>query len=169
MNWFARFLAVACFLGLAGGPLLAGDTKDSTKKKKPKKQGSGELNIPIPVGHGAQGVHIPYYDEKGKLQMIFTIVSATRADETHLQMDAVNIETYNADGSREMSVDAKASVLDLNTKVVTSNEPATIRRSDFEITGETMQFNTKTHDGSMSGNIKMRVYNNPSSEAAAHE
>ena len=178
MKQFARLLTVFLVLGAMGCPLIASEKtgKDQDKSqakgkdKSKDKKGSGELNIPIPVGHDAQGVRIPYYDEKGKLQMFFSIIAATRVDEIHLQMKAVNIDTYNPDGSQEMSVEAKSSVLDLNTRIVTSNEPATIRRSDFEITGDTMQFNTKTREGNMSGNVRMLIYQSlDSSEGAGRE
>jgi len=176
MKRFASLFSVLLLMGALGSPLFASDKKDKSQDKtqtkgkdKSKKAGSGELNIPIPTGHGAQGVRIPYYDEKGKLQMFFAISEATRVDDGHLQMHAVSIETYNPDGTQEMSVEAKTSILDLSTRIVTSNEPATIRRSDFEITGDTMQFNTKTREGNMSGNVRMLIYNTPESEDASHE
>ena len=175
MKQLAKCLVILVCLCLAG-PLTASEKKgkDSEKgkdkpKAKDKKGASTELNIPIPIGHDAQGVHLPYYDEKGKLQMVFFIASATRVDDIHLQMQAVNIETYNQDGSREMSIDVKGSVLDLNTRIVTSNESATIRRTDFEITGDTMQFNTKSREGNMSGKVRMLIYNTPSPESTTHE
>lgn len=173
MNWFAKSLVPALVLSLGSIPVWGGDKARETEKGKDKgkgkKSGSSELNIPIPIGHGAQGVQIPYYDEKGKLQMTFSITSATRLDDIHLKMESVKIETYTPEGVLDMSVETKSSVLDLNTKIVTSNEPATIRRSDFEITGDAMQFNTKTRDGNMSGNIRMLIYNTPGSEASTRE
>jgi len=178
MKRFASLITTVLLLGALGAPLIASEKKDKDQdktqakgkeKSKDKKAASGALNIPIPTGHGAQGVHIPYYDEKGKLQMFFSIVEATRVDDIHLQMQAVNIETYNPDGSQEMSVEAHSSVLDLNTRIVTSNEPATIRRSDFEITGDTMQFNTKTREGNMSGNVRMLIYSTLDSEDTSRE
>jgi hypothetical protein len=179
MNWFAKPLVPVLLLAFAASPLLGAekgknapkgkDKGKASKEEKAKKAGAGELNIPIPIGHGAEGVHIPYYDEKGRLQMSFSIASATRVDEIHLKMESVQIETYNPDGSPDMAVETKTSDLDLNTKIVTSNEPATIRRSDFEITGEKMEFNTKTRDGKMSGKIRMLIYNTPASENSTRE
>jgi len=177
MKRFARLFTLFLLLGVITTPLLASDkkAKDQDKSqskgrdKSKDKKGSGELNVPIPINHNAEGVRIPYYDEKGKLQMFFSIVEAKRVDEIHLEMKAVNIDTYNPDGSQEMSVEAKSSILDLNTRIVTSNEPATIRRSDFEITGDTMQFNTKTREGNMSGNVRMLIYQSLDSEDASRE
>src|SRR5438445_8569456 len=117
MKRFASQLIILLLLGAFAFPLAASEKKDKRqdKKDRDKQPVSTELNVPIPVGRGAEGVHIPYYDEKGKLQMDFSITSATRVDLGHLNMTTVNIETYNPDGSREMSIQAKSSVLDLNT------------------------------------------------------
>lgn len=175
MKRFVRSLGVLFLLGAIGSfPLFASDSKakdqDKTKGKgrgKDKKAGSGELNVPIPLPTGlvAKGVNIPCKDEKGKLQMFFSMQAVKRLDQGHLEMQSVTIETYNPDGSREMSVEAKTSILDLSTRIVTSKERATIRRSDFEITGDEMQFNTKTRDGNMSGNVRMLIYNTSSTES----
>ena len=34
-----------------------------------------------------------------------------------------------------------------------------IKRADFEIAGDTMQFNTLTHQGTMTGNVRMTIFN----------
>lgn len=137
----------------------------SAKTKKDKKKASAQgtpaprLNMPIPPGHEAKGIKVPYYDDKGKLQMLFVIGSAVRLDETRLKMEGLQLETYDATGTPEMSVDFKTSFLDLNTLIVSTEEPVTIRRSDFEITGETMQLNTETRQGRMIGKVRMLIYN----------
>jgi lipopolysaccharide export system protein LptC len=50
-------------------------------------------------------------------------------------------------------------VLDLNTRIVTSDIPVIVRRSDFEITGQQMVFNTQTRAGRMTGHVRMVIYN----------
>ena len=134
--------ALAAFVFLASGPLV---TKGESGKN------AANLNIPIPLGHAAKGVKLPYYDAEGKLQMDFSIDSAYRVDEIHLQMKLVKMQTYDEDGKLEMTIDMPSSVLDLSTRIVTSDKPVTIRRTDFEITGDTMQFDTQTHSGKIVG------------------
>lgn len=134
--------------------------KKTDKKKKKKGQEKSLIeNVPIPVGHKAEGVTLPYYDERGKLQMVFKIESATRIDDEHLQMAKALVETFDEDGKTQMKIDMPNSVLDLNTRIVTSETPVTISRSDFVVTGETMRFNTTTRDGVMNGNVRMLIYN----------
>jgi hypothetical protein len=149
--------------------------KEETKKKDASRKNSaegeapsGKMSLPIPVGHDAKGLKIPY-SEAGKLQMIFTIGVANRLDENHLKMTDLRVETFNDDGEREMLIDLPRSVLDLNTHVISTKERATIKRSDFEITGESMQFNTETKQGKLAGNVRMLIYNLAEESAAKPE
>ena len=118
-----------------------------------------DLNVPIPINHGAKGVKLPYFDEKGRLQMDFSIGSAYRVDNDHLRMEMVKMQTYDESGKVEMVVDLKTSVLDLVTHIVTSDNPVTIRRSDFQINGDTMQFDTGTKSGKIVGKVRMLIFN----------
>jgi hypothetical protein len=51
------------------------------------------------------------------------------------------------------------SMLDLDTRIVTSDVPVIVRRSDFAITGQKMIFNTQTRVGRMTGHVQMVIYN----------
>ena len=93
------------------------------------------------------------------MEMSFKMELAKRIDADHLQMGNLKIETFNALGEPEMFIDLPVSVFDLNTRIITSKDPVTIRRADFEITGETMEFNTQTRLGRFAGNIRMLIYN----------
>lgn len=118
-----------------------------------------KYDVPIPIHHKAEGVTLPYFDDKGKLQMHYKIASALRVDNDHLQMAQVQVETFDENGKTEMKIDMPSSVLDLNTRIVTSETPVTIRRSDFEVTGERMRFNSETRTGVMLGKVRMLIYN----------
>ena len=149
-SWFLFFLIMA---GVPGTQSYAEDEKKGAEGKPV------ELNLPIPVLHGAKGVKLPYFDQKGKLQMDFSIDSAYRIDLGHLEMKGVKMQTYDESGKVEMMIDLQRSLLDLTTRIITSDEPVTIRRSDFEITGDTMQFDTQTKSGKMVGQVRMLIFN----------
>ena len=117
------------------------------------------LDVPIPVAHGAKGIKLPYFDGNGKLQMDFSIGSAFRSDAEHLEMKGVVMQTYDANGKSEMYIEMPSSILDLTTRMVKSDEPFTLRRNDFEMTGDTMLFNTVTKSGKVIGNVRMLIYN----------
>jgi lipopolysaccharide export system protein LptC len=50
-------------------------------------------------------------------------------------------------------------VLNLNTRVIETKRRSTIKRTDFEIAGDSMRFNTATHQGTMTGNVHMTIFN----------
>jgi len=116
------------------------------------------LDVPIPIQHGAKGIKLPYFDGNGKLQMDFSIQSAFRTDTDHLEMKGVIMQTYDENGQSEMLINLPSSILDLATRIVKSDEPFTLRRTDFEITGDTMQFDTVTKSGKIIGNVRMLIY-----------
>lgn len=148
--------AAICLLVLT----ISVSAKDGKEKGKGgKAKTSPKFDVPIPPGHDAKGVKIPYFDETGKLQMLFVIGTATRVDNDHLKMKSLLLETYDPTGTPEMSLAFKTSVLDLNTQIVTTNEPVTIRRSDLEVTGENMELNTVARKARMSGKVRMLIYN----------
>jgi hypothetical protein len=118
-----------------------------------------KLNIPIPVKHDAEGVKLPYFDIRGRLQMYFIIAKAIRVDQDHLEMKNAYMQTYDDKGAPDANVFMTRSMLDLNTRIVTSDIPVTVRRSDFEIIGQKMVFNTQTRSGHMTGHVRMIIYN----------
>ncbi|MHA3773833.1 LPS export ABC transporter periplasmic protein LptC [Verrucomicrobiota bacterium sgz303538] len=131
-----------------------GDKKDASAEEQEK----GKLSVPILKGHDAYGLKIPYFNPDGKLQMIFNIGRASRLDENRVSMDDMELETYDDQGQPEMNIELPTSVLDLNTKVITTDTNVTIKRSDFEITGHSMEFNTETRQGKLSGSVRMLIY-----------
>ncbi len=118
-----------------------------------------KFNVPIPVNHDAEGVNLPYFDNLGKLQMYFNIAKAMRVDLYHLAMDDAYMQTYDEKGAPDANVFLSRSVLDLNTRIVTSDVPVTVRRADFEIVGQKMVFNTQTRKGRMTGHVRMIIFN----------
>jgi hypothetical protein len=139
---------------------------DSSKKqKKPKdaKKGKADaeapkLSLPILKGHDAFGLKIPYFDAEGKLQMLFNIGKASRIDDERVAMSDMQLETYDDSGEPEMTIDLPSSVLNVNTRIITTDSNVTIKRSDFEITGRSMEFNTDTKKGRLAGDVRMLIY-----------
>lgn len=147
------------------------EARDAAKKdgggQEEKPAGEAKMMLPIPKGHDSKGLKIPYYDDQGSLQMTFTIGIANRLDEDHVKMSELQIETFGDDGAREMLIDLPQSLLDLSTRIITTNEGVTIRRTDFEITGQTMEFNTKTKEGRLTGRVRMLLYDPEEPSASA--
>jgi lipopolysaccharide export system protein LptC len=54
-------------------------------------------------------------------------------------------------------IEISDSVLDLKTKLLTSKERSSIKRTDFNISGDSLEFDTSTRSGKLIGNVKMVV------------
>jgi hypothetical protein len=159
------------------------DSKESGEKKKDKKGKKKDkppedpnappkaIEVPMPNGHDAKVLNIPYRDSDGKLKMRFIIGVATKVDDTHVDMSDLQIETFDEEGNHEMKIDLPTSTLDLTTSVITAHKPVTIKREDFELHGDTMIFNTRTKQGGLGGNVRMLIYNldNETSQTPAAE
>jgi len=48
-------------------------------------------------------------------------------------------------------------VLDLNTRILTSKTRTTIQRADFNIAGDSVEFDTNNRTGRLVGNVKMVI------------
>ena len=141
--------------------------KEAAKKKAAEKEAKagqladdGKMLLPIPKDHDSKGLKIPYFGDDGKtLQMTFAIGVARRLDDNRVKMTDLEVETFDEAGQREMLVALPSSTLDLTTRVISTKEGVTIKRSDFEITGDTMEFNTKTKHGQLAGRVRMLIFN----------
>jgi hypothetical protein len=177
MSSFVKLVAGLSAVLLATA--VAAEKADDEKSRKPRDKESGDkkskkdkgrdqqaeadappkaIDVPMPNGRDAIGLNIPYRDEEGKLQMRFIIGVATKIDDTHVRMAQLQVETFDASGESEMIMDFPTSVLDLTTSVLTAQQPVTIKRKDFELTGNTMTFNTKTKQGGLGGKVRMLIY-----------
>src|SRR5881394_4341348 len=121
---------------------------------------SGEqslTNIPLPIGHEAKGLVLPDFDPNGHLRGRFEAGTAHRMDQEHIGFQHLKITTYTPQSEPDLQIDMNTSVLDLKTRVLSSKERTTIQRSDFNITGDSMYFDTNTRTGRLIGNVKMVI------------
>ena len=136
------------------------DKGKGAKDAKDEKAGEpSKLDIPVSKDHDAKGLKVPYFDGDGKKQMIFTIGVASRLDEEHIGLTETLVETFDENGEHEMTIDLPKSELNVTTSVLTTKKHVEIKREDFSITGETLEFNMKTKRGGLGGGVKMLIYN----------
>lgn len=157
----ASFSGAAIVLIFAGAAMAQLPAASGTAK-------SVALNVPIPVKQSASGVKFPYI-ENGKLRMFFNVDVMFRADEGHMQMTNARVETYDDNGKPDMTVLLPVSLLDLNSRVVTTSQPFLVRRNDFSLVGETLQLNTMERQGKVTGKVKMIIYNFGDTEKQEHK
>jgi len=157
------WLASVLMCIVIAAPQVSGQTKGRKKKPgtSPTAGGSpGEqslTNIPLPIGHEAKGLVLPDFDGDGRLRGKFEAGTAHRIDQEHVGFQHLKITTYTPQSQPDLQIDMKTSVLDLKTRILSSQERTTIQRSDFNIAGDSVQFDTNSKTGRLSGNIKMVI------------
>jgi hypothetical protein len=114
-------------------------------------------NIPLPIGHEAKGLVLPDFDLQGHLRGRFEAESAKRLDDVHIGFHALKIITYNADSQPDLTIELSESILNMKTRILSSNERSTIKRADFNIAGDSVEFDTNSRVGKLVGNVKMVI------------
>jgi hypothetical protein len=148
---------------LISTPQVPGQSKGRKKKAHATATPSaspGEqdlTNIPLPVGHEAKGLVLPDFDGEGHLRGRFEAGTAHRIDQEHIGFQHLKITTYTPENQPDLLIDMQTSVLDLKTRVLSSQERTTIRRADFNIAGDSVYFDTNTKTGRLIGNVQMVI------------
>jgi len=161
-GWLVWLLLVALSV-LISAPHMAGQSKGHRKKARATATPStshGEqnlTNIPLPIGHEAKGLVLPDFDGEGHLRGRFEAGTEHRIDQEHIGFERLKITTYTPENQTDLQIDMHTSVLDLKTRVLSSQERTTIRRADFNIAGDSVYFDTNTRTGRLIGNVKMVI------------
>ena len=130
-------------------------------KSKPKgrpKPEEGVTNVPIVAGHDARGLILPDFDRQGRLRGKLEAGVTRRLDEEHVEFKGMKFTTFLPETETpDLQIIMSTSVFNLKTQVLNSSERTTVKRSDFEISGDKMQFEMLTRKGTLDGNVKMIV------------
>jgi hypothetical protein len=149
MKLFARCLAVSVLFLPFGGKLFAGPPS-----------GDRKIVLPIPIGHDVKGLRVPFRNDEGKMEFRMDVAWARRLDEQNVEMRSSVIQTYDQDTYKPSAkVELKTSVMNMDTNIIVSHEPVVVTREDFRLTGDAMEFNTKTREGRVVGNVRLIIYN----------
>ena len=114
-------------------------------------------NIPLPIGHEAKGLVLPDFDSDGHMRGKFEAGTAHRIDQEHVGFHHLKITTYTPEDQPDLRIDMTTSVLDLKTRILSSKARTTIQRADFNITGDSVVFDTDSKTGRLIGNVKMVI------------
>src|SRR5437667_11144753 len=161
-SWLVCLLSVVLSV-LISAPHLSGQSRGHRKKGRATATPSASAgeqsltNIPLPIGHEAKGLVLPDFDGEGHLRGRFEAGTAQRIDQQHIGFQHLKITTYTPESQPDLKIDMQTSVLDLNTRVLSSQKRTTIQREDFNIAGDSVQFDTNTRTGRLIGNVKMVI------------
>jgi hypothetical protein len=150
-------LAFLSCAALAGEKIAKPEVQAKSKKARPKPE-EGVTNIPIAAGHDAKGLVLPDFDLQGHLRGKLEAGVTRRLDDEHVEFRGVKFTTFTPESDRpDLEIIMSTSVFNLKTQVLNSSERTIVKRSDFEITGDKMQFEMLTRKGTLAGNVKMVV------------
>ena len=122
-----------------------------------KKSAAAPAGIPLPIGQEAKGLVLPDYDADGKLRARFEAGTAKRVDADRILFTSLKMTTYTPEETPDMSIDMPQSTLHMGTRVISTDQRTTITRRDFSISGDKMQFDTNSRQGTLVGNVKMVI------------
>ena len=151
-------LALLSCAALAGEKTAKPEVEAKNKPKARPKPEEGVTHIPIAAGQDAQGLVLPEYDLKGHLRGKLEAGVTRRLDDERVEFREVKFTTFTPESEMpDLEITMSTSVFNLKTQVLNSSEPTTVKRSDFVITGDKMQFEMLTRKGTLAGNVKMVV------------
>jgi len=153
-------VVLSVLTGLPGALAQSKGRKGKPRGKTGSSSSAGDqslTNIPLPIGHEAKGLVLPDFDGEGHLRGKFEAGSARRIDEEHVGFEQLKILTYTPEDQQDLRIDMSTSVLDLKTRILTSKTRTTIQRADFNIAGDSVQFDTNNRTGRLIGNVKMVI------------
>jgi hypothetical protein len=151
-------LAFLSCAALAGEKTAKPEVETKSKQKARPKPEEGVTNVPIVAGHDARGLVLPDFDLQGRLRGKLEAGVTRRLDEEHIEFKGMKFTTFLPESETpDLQIIMSISVFNLKTQVLNSSERTTVKRSDFEITGDKMQFEMLTRKGTLDGNVKMVV------------
>ncbi|MGH8048079.1 MAG: hypothetical protein ACREKL_12625 [Chthoniobacterales bacterium] len=170
-SWLSLFLALAAQAALFAEPARPTptpkpDAKPAAKsdsKKNPDPSDNEDERIKkvlegVPADQVFHNVQIPSLGPNGKTQSLFKAESAKRIGDRDMEMQGLQIEIHNDDGTT-FHVEMAHSIFNFDTKILTSDTPTTIKRDDFVINGDRAEFHVKSRFGRVMGNVKMTIFN----------
>src|SRR6266550_8341648 len=164
-SWFAWLLSIFLLSILISATQVFAESKGHKKRQNraaratpsPSPGEQNLTNIPLPIGHEAKGLVLPDFDGEGHLRGKFEAGTAHRIDEAHVGFELLKITTYTPEDQPDLRIDMSTSVLDLKTRIMSSKTRTTIQRADFNIAGDSVEFDTNSRTGHLIGNVKMVI------------
>jgi hypothetical protein len=117
-----------------------------------------------------KGLILPEFDLQGHLRGKLQAGVTKRLDDERVEFRGMKFITFTPENEKQdLEIIMSTSVFNLKTQVLNSSERSTVKRSDFEITGDKMQFELLTRKGTLAGNVKMVVRGSPGPGMKANE
>lgn len=147
--------SVSYFLAFLAGAVFCHAQPAASPSPSPT-PAQGGFELPVPEGIPVTGIKVPHYDEDGNLLMVLEAAVAKRPQPGTIEMEELKLEAVDEEG-KKILIEMPVSTFDLDSKVLKGDKSASIRREDFRVTADSLEFDTNTRFGKLRGNIKMVV------------
>ena len=158
---FSLFVLLACAVIAAEKKSPKPSSKAASpapaKKQRPKAE-EGVKDVPLATGHDAKGLVLPDFDLLGRMRGKLEAGVTKRLDEENIEFQGVKFTTFMPETQApDLEIITQTSSLNLKSQIFKSKERTVVKRADFEIVGDTMEFEMITRLGTLAGNVKMVV------------
>jgi hypothetical protein len=141
------------FLGIAVPSVVAQEAEEIPVSPTSE----AKVSIPVVEGQDLLGLRIPHHNEHGELVMLITADVARRLDDQHVEMERMRIDLFDDDRQR-IELAMPESQFNLDTRILRGEKGGIIRRDDFTIEGEILEFDLAEQIGRMEGEITMIIF-----------
>lgn len=114
----------------------------------------------MPLGKPNLRVKIPQFKD-GILECVMRAGEMTRVSENDVNIKLMDIE-FVGEGDSEMKIELKDATYNLSDKLISSKSRAIVRRSDFTLIGDSLDFDTENRHGRMMGKVRMVIHDSGS-------
>ena len=142
--------------GKEKGTKAAATTRDG--EANPEEQEEEEQGLQIgkllPLNKPNLRVKIPSFD-KGELASMVEAEKLTRIDDVNLKLEDATIQMI----PQELTIKLRSALYNTDAAILSSNAQTTFSSKEFTMTGESMDFDTRTGKGRMEGKTRMIIHN----------
>lgn len=116
----------------------------------------------VPLGAESKGAVIPSFDETGRRTSLITADVIRRIGDERLYAEKLVVEMFGPVPGKDVRLDLKTAFYHMAGGILRSTERSRVSRSDFQIEGDSLVFDTATNQGRMTGNIHMVIFDTTS-------
>ena len=135
-----------------------GAQQQAQQKAEDAAGGLGAFGKVLPLGQENKDAMMPSFKD-GKLNSFVHASTMTRINDDTMVMKKVDIRLYGATEADDLRVQLLSGIYNMNSQVLDSHERSRVSRSDFQLEGDSMVFDTRSQQGKMVGNVHMIIYN----------
>jgi hypothetical protein len=113
----------------------------------------------LPLGQAHRDMEIPSFKNGAPASMV-QAKTMTRTDDENMFLEQMNIWMYGPPGEAEkdLRVQFRTAIYHMPSNIIASEERSRISRSDFDLQGDSLIFDTASGQGKMVGNVKMVLH-----------